>query len=290
MIKCWRKGNPRCHGFTAILVAGMLAIGALSSRLRNAIDGRRSRLPRRPSARAGRGAGSSGAAAAAAPARRRPPRRAPAPTPPPAPRRQPRAAAPAAGSRRPRGQRRRRPAEVAARPPPPPPPPPPSVMPKPVDADRLGDRAVARSARRPQGRLVGRRRGRVEHEHDLDDAADGQGAGRDALGPRLLRQVRDPGQLQRLRHLRHLQSRRSRCWRRRTSAPRRRTTCRSTRTCCSCRRRRPTAAPTAASAACPIRSARIACAASASSTSRTSATRSWWRACRPAAARTPTRW
>ena len=54
------------------------------------------------------------------------------------------------------------------------------------------------------------------------------------------------------------------------AARRRRTTCRSTRTCCSCRRKRPTAGPTAASAACRSRSARIACAASASSTSRTS--------------------
>ena len=56
--------------------------------------------------------------------------------------------------------------------PPPPPPPPPAVMPKPVDADRVGDGAVARSARRPQGRTLGRGTGGVEHAHALDDAAD----------------------------------------------------------------------------------------------------------------------
>ena len=92
----------------------------------------------------------------------------------------------------------------------------------------------------------------------------------DALGPGVHRQVRRPGQLQRLPDLRHLEPGEAGARERRTSARRRRTTCRSTRTCCSCRRRPPTAARTAASAACPIRSARTACAASASSTSRTS--------------------
>ena len=73
------------------------------------------------------------------------------------------------------------------------------------DADRRRDRAHARSARRPQGRLVGCRRGGVEHAHGLDDAAARQVAGRDPLRPRVLQQVRHPGALQRLRHLRHLE-------------------------------------------------------------------------------------
>ena len=95
-------------------------------------------------------------------------------------------------------------------------------------------------------------------------------ARRDALRPRVHRQVRDSGQLQRLRDVRHLESGEADARADAICARRRRTTSRSTRTCCSCRRRRPTAAPTAASAACPSRSARIACAASASSTSATS--------------------
>ena len=141
--------------------------------------------------------------------------------------------------------------------PPPPPPPPPAVMPPPVDADRLGDGAIAGSARRPQGRPLGRRPGRLEHAHGLDDAADRQVAGRDALGPGVHRQVRDSGQLQRVRDLRHLEPGEAGAGADAISAPRRRTTCRSTRTCCSCRRKRPTAGPTAGLAAFPIRSARL---------------------------------
>ena len=75
------------------------------------------------------------------------------------------------------------------------------------DADRLGDRAFTGSARRPEGRLVGCGTGRLEHAAHLDDAADRQGARGDAFGPGIQRQVRDPGALQRLRHLRHLESR-----------------------------------------------------------------------------------
>ena len=79
-------------------------------------------------------------------------------------------------------------------------------MPKPADADRVGDHAVARSARRPEGRPLGRRQGRLEHAHDLDDAAESGIAGRDALGSRVHGQLRDSGQLQRLRDLGHLES------------------------------------------------------------------------------------
>ena len=58
--------------------------------------------------------------------------------------------------------------------PPPPPPPPPAVMPAPVAPIVSATTPIAGSARRPQGRPLGCRRGRVEHAHDLDDAADRQ--------------------------------------------------------------------------------------------------------------------
>ena len=78
------------------------------------------------------------------------------------------------------------------------------------DADRLDDRAVTRSARRPQGRPLGRGPGRVEHEDDVDDAAEREVARRDALGSRVHAASTHSGQLQRLRDLRHLESREAR--------------------------------------------------------------------------------
>ena len=52
---------------------------------------------------------------------------------------------------------------------------------------------------------MGRRAGRLEHEHGVDHAADRQVARDDTFGPGVQRQVHDPGALQRLRHLRHLE-------------------------------------------------------------------------------------
>ena len=88
-------------------------------------------------------------------------------------------------------------------------------------------------------------------------------AGCNSLGPGLYGQVRHPGQLQRVRDLGHLQSSEAGARERVSRARHRRTTYPFTRTCCSCRPRRRTAARTASSAAFQIRSARIACAASA---------------------------
>ena len=74
-------------------------------------------------------------------------------------------------------------------------------------SDHLGDDPEPGSAHRSQGRYVGRRTGRMEHPDDLDDAAIEGFAGRDAFGSRVHREVRDPGELQRLRDLGHLESR-----------------------------------------------------------------------------------
>ena len=70
--------------------------------------------------------------------------------------------------------------------------------------------------------------------------------GEHQLRPRLHRQLRHPGQLQRLPGLGHLEPGASRAQDRRTSARRRRATSRSTRTCCSCRARDSRAGSTAA--------------------------------------------
>ncbi len=95
-----------------------------------------------------------------------------------------------------------------------------------ADADRLRDCAVARSARRAEGGTLGRRRGRMEHAGPLVDPAVGEVARREqrretdplgrprledphALRSRVLRQVRDRGELQRLRNLGHLESRKA---------------------------------------------------------------------------------
>ena len=48
-------------------------------------------------------------------------------------------------------------------------------------ADRFGHGSESGSARWIEGGMVGCRRGRVEHAHDLHDAPDRQGAGLDAL-------------------------------------------------------------------------------------------------------------
>ena len=56
--------------------------------------------------------------------------------------------------------------------------PPPAVMPAPVTPIVSMIAPIARSARRPQGRPLGRGPGRVEHEADLDDAAGSEGARR----------------------------------------------------------------------------------------------------------------
>ena len=251
---------------TATLVAGVLATGALSF----TACGSASKTAKPPAAvserGAGREAGSRSSAATPPRSRRLPPRRA-APA-------QPRAVTGRRrrARRRCRAGRRRRSwrahaaaaaADTAAH------------DAEAGDADRLGDRAVARSARRPQGRLVGRRPSRVEHEHDLDHAADRQGAGLDAFGSGLQRQVHDPGALQRLRHLRHLESRRAEAGAALLlpGLAERRVGLQEPAVHVVGIGDQPFA--TAASAACRIRSARIACAASASSTSRTSPAPSW---------------
>ena len=72
------------------------------------------------------------------------------------------------------------------------------------------DRRPARSARRPQGRPAGRRRGDLEHAHGLAHAAAGKFRRHHQLRPRVQRQLRHPGQLQRLPDLGHLRTRRSR--------------------------------------------------------------------------------
>ena len=77
-------------------------------------------------------------------------------------------------------------------------------------ADRVGDDAEPRPAGGSGARPVGRRPGRVEHEAGLDHAAVGEVPRRDQLRPGVHRQVRHPGQLQRLPGLRHLESGRSR--------------------------------------------------------------------------------
>ena len=141
-------------------------------------------------------------------------------------------------------------------------------------ADRLGDRADTGSARRPEGRPVGRRPGRVEHAHDLDDAAEREGrcgathsdlafTGNYAIQGNYngfeIFDISNPAKPVLVQTY---------------VCPASQNDVSVYRTCSSCRRKRPTAAPTAASAACPSRSARSACAASASSTSPTSRIRS----------------
>ena len=68
---------------------------------------------------------------------------------------------------------------------------------------------VARSARRPQGRTPGRRRGDLEHAEGLAHAVAARIRRHHQLRPRLLRHERHPGQLQRLPDLGHLESRRT---------------------------------------------------------------------------------
>src|SRR4029079_8256815 len=68
-------------------------------------------------------------------------------------------------------------------------------------ADRIGDAAVTRSARGPESRALGRRAGRMEYAHALDNAADQPRARRHAFGSGVFRKVRHPGQLQRIRNL-----------------------------------------------------------------------------------------
>ncbi len=201
---------------------------------------------------------------AAAPTRHLPPLQPPRPQPPPAASAPAPAAAPAQWQRsRKRGaagaaaralRRRRRPrrrtdAEAG-------------------DADRLGDGAVARSARRTEAGTVGRRPGRVEHEHGFDDAAE-----REGRSARRTPISRSPANTRSRATTTASTSTTSRTREaglaQRYLSRHRRTTSRSTRTCSSCRRKRPTAATTAVSAACRSRSARLASAASASSTSRT---------------------
>ena len=144
---------------TGTLVAGT-ATGALSfTALRQRVhDGQAGRHETDDSSSAPPPAPAPATAAgrAAAPPRRRRPGATP-----PQPRR-PRPQAPAAGARRRAGAGRGR--GTLRRPPPPAPP---DGDAEAGDANRVGDGAVARSARRPQGRLVGRRRGCLEHEHDF---------------------------------------------------------------------------------------------------------------------------
>ena len=230
-----------------LLVARLLAAAALGvAGVRELVDDGARRRRRRQRAARGRAAprhrrrdaAAAGAAAppppAAAPRRRRPRRR-------------------RAGSRRRRRRRPRRPRHSAAA--------------TAAAAGRDADAGRRRSCRRPRRRRIRASASRPAAGMPAQAAWNmrmisttpptGQGARRDALGSRVHRQVRDSGQLQRLRDLRHLESREAGADADRICARRRRTTCRSTRTCCSCRRKRPTAAPTAASAACPIRSARL---------------------------------
>ena len=82
-----------------------------------------------------------------------------------------------------------------------------------------------------------RRRGGVEPAVALADAAVEGVRGRHQLRPRVHRQLRHPGQLQRLPGLGHLRTRPAQRSRRRTSARPRRATCRSTRICSSSRAR-----------------------------------------------------
>ena len=138
-------------------------------------------------------------------------------------------------------------------------------------ADRVGDGADARSARRPRGRALGRRRRRPgtcgssrprrRREKFLgvtnsDLAFTGKYVIQGNYNGFQIFDISNPAKPALVADL--------------SSARRRRATCRSTRTCCSSRAKARPAASTAASRACPSRSARIACAASASSTSRTS--------------------
>ena len=97
--------------------------------------------------------------------------------------------------------------------------------------------AEPRPARRPQGRPVGRRRGHVEPARRLDDPALGAVRRRHQLRPLVHRELRHPGQLQRLPGLGHLQPGQALAEGRASSAPPRRATSRCTGTCSSCRAR-----------------------------------------------------
>ena len=147
-----------------------------------------------------------------------------------------------------------------------------------------------RSPRRPPRRDDGRRRGRLEHAGGLPDAA--VGAVRSAITNSDLaftRQLRHPGQLQRLPGLGHRRPEPSRPSRRPTSAPPRRATSRSTRTCSSSRARDLAAGSTAARRGGGHGQHRAAARHPDLRHQRHRQSRRTSATCRPAAARTPTR-
>ncbi len=105
------------------------------------------------------------------------------------------------------------------------------------------------SARGPSRRAHERRRSHLEPAGRLEDATVAPVRGSHQLRPRVHRQLRDPGELQRLPGLGHREPREAGRSRRPTSARRRRATCPCTGTCSSSRARDSAAASTAAARA-----------------------------------------